>query len=173
MPLTREKKAALIDEISELLEASSIVYLTNFSGLSVSQSNELRGRFFEAGVEYRVVKNTLADRAMEHVDDFDGLRVHLSGPTAIATSEEPAAPARVIKAFREEADVEIPALKVAYVDGALYDAGQIDALAALKSRDELIGDVLGLLLAPIKNVVGSLQAPGRSLAGALETIGEE
>lgn len=170
MALTREQKATLIDEIGEQLEASSIIYLTNFTGLSVTEANDLRGRFFEADVRYRVVKNTLADRAMQGLGTYEELREHMSGPTAIAFSEEPAAPARVIKAFREETDAELPTLKVAYVDGAIYGADELDALAALKSRDELIGDIIGLLLAPIQNVVGSIQAPGRNLAGALQSI---
>lgn len=172
MPLTRKQKAALIDELSEKLEGSSIVYMADFSGLDVTQSNALRGRFYEAGVEFKVFKNTLARLAMERVGGFDELKEHLSGPTALAFSEEPAAPARAIKNFLDEEDAERPQLKAAYIDGALYGAGDLNALAALKSRDELLGDILALLQAPMANIVGALQAPGATLAGAVKSIAE-
>lgn len=173
MPRNRKQKSALIDEISEQLEQAPIIYLTDFSGLSVAQANELRSRFFEADVRYKVVKNTLAYMAMDRAGGYEELREHLRGPTALALSEEPAAPARVIKAFREDTGADRPELKAAYVDGDFYGADQLDALAALKSREELLSDVLGLLLAPMKNVVGALQAPGRNLAGALQSIAEQ
>jgi len=97
---------------------------------------------------------------------------HLSGPTAVALSEEPAAPARVIKAFTKDAGTEKPSLRVAYIDGDLYDGDQLDMLAALKSRDELLGDILGLLMAPMTNVVGALEAQGQNLVGAVKSIAE-
>ena len=172
MPLTRRRKAALIDEISEKLEASPIIYLTDYAGLSVAQANTLRGHFFEAGVDYKVYKNTLISLAIDRVGGFEELREHLSGPTAVAFSEEPAAPARAIKTFLDDADVERPELKAAYIDGALYGAGELDALAALKSRDELIGDILALLQAPMANIVGGLQAQGSTLAGAVKALAE-
>ncbi|MEX0599499.1 MAG: 50S ribosomal protein L10, partial [Rhodothermales bacterium] len=87
--------------------------------------------------------------------------------------EEPAAPARVIKTFTKEAAVDRPELKAALVDGDFYAADTLDVLASLKSKDELIGDILALLAAPIKNVVGAIQAPGRNLAGAIQTIAEK
>ncbi len=173
MALTRKQKAALIDELSSKLETASIVYLADFSGLDVAQSNSLRGRFYEAGVEFKVFKNTLARLAMDRVGGFDDLKEHLSGPTALAFGEEPAAPARAIKSFLDEEDTDRPQLKAAYIDGALYGAGELDALASLKSRDELLGDILALLQAPMANIVGALQAPGATLAGAVKSIAEK
>ncbi len=172
MPLTKKQKAALIDEIAEQLEDASIIYLTNFSGLTVKQSNELRGRLRKANVEYRVCKNTLLQLALDRVGGPAELEEFLSGPTAIAFSDDPAVPARVIKEFREEAELELPELKAAYIEGDLYGADQLDALAALKSREELIGDILGLLLAPARNIVGALQGPGGTLAGAVKSLAE-
>ncbi len=173
MPLTRKKKEALVDEMAETLEGATFVYLTDFSGLDVAQTNALRSRFFEAGVNYTVCKNTLLRLALRRLGGLDALADHLAGPTAVAVSEEPAAPARAIKDFLAEHDTEQPALKVAYIDGALYEDGDLDALAALKSKDELLGDILGLLAAPMANIVGGLQSPGSRLAGALQSMSNE
>lgn len=173
MPLTKEQKAAAVDEITGRLEATPTLYLTNYKGLSVEQVNALRRRFRDSGVEYKVVKNTLLRLAMERVGGFDALYEYLHGPTAVALSDEPAAPARVIKKFTEDEKLELPELKVAYVDGSVYPGDQIDVLASLKSKDELLGDILGLLLAPMSNVIGALQSPGQNLVGALKTIAEK
>jgi large subunit ribosomal protein L10 len=91
----------------------------------------------------------------------------------VALSDEPAAPARVIKQFTGDTRLELPGLKAAFVDGAVYSGDQIDALAALKSKDELLADIIGLLMAPITNVVGALQAPGANLIAILQTIQDE
>ena len=173
MPMTKKDKAAVVDEIAQTLDASTIIYLTDYSGLTVAQANELRNRFRQSGVDYKVYKNTLIRRAMEKLGGFEDLYDHLHGPTAVAFSEEPSAPARVIKKFVQDESVERPELKAAYVDGAFYAADSIDVLASLKSKDELVGDILGLLMAPIKNIVGSIQAPGRNIAGAIQTIAEK
>ncbi len=170
MPLTREQKAAAVEQISGKLEQTPTLYLTDYKGLTVAQANELRRRFRDSGVEFKVIKNTLLRLAMERLGGYDALYEHLSGPTAVAFSEEPAAPARVIKGFLRDADTERPALKVAYVDGSVYLKDQLDVLAALKSKDELLADILGLLRSPMANVVGALQAPGTRLAAILETL---
>lgn len=172
MPLTREQKAEVVDEIEEQIEGTPTIYLTDYQGLTVSESNELRGRFRAADVEYKVMKNTLMRLALERIDGLEELRDHLSGPTAVALSEEPAAPARVIKDFKEDAGTEVPKLKVAYVDGDLYPADALDTLAALKSRSELIGEIVSLLQAPLANVAGALQGQGEQLAGSIQAIAE-
>jgi large subunit ribosomal protein L10 len=172
MPLNRTQKAVVIDEIADQLKDASIIYVTNFSGLTVKQSNELRGRFRSANVDYRVCKNTLLQLAIDKVGDFEELEEHLAGPTAIAFSDDPAIPARIIKDFREEEDLERPELKAAYIEGDLYGADQLDALASLKSREELIGDILGLLMAPAQNIAGALQGPAATLAGGIKTLAE-
>lgn len=173
MPLNRSEKAAIIDEISERFEESSIVYLTNFSGLTVAQSNELRGRFRDADVEYKVCKNTLAQMALDRVGGFDTLKDYLHGPTAIAFSDDPSTPARIIKDFLEDEGVERPELKVAYVEGEIYEGPDaLDALSKLKSREELVGDIVGLLLAPAQNIVGGLTGAGQTLAGAIQTLAD-
>lgn len=173
MPMTKSDKEALVDEIAQTLESRPVVYLTNYSGLSVSQANELRNRFRENGVDYKVYKNTLIRLAMERLGGYDDLLDQLHGPTAVAFSEEPSAPAKVMKKFVSDESVERPELKAAYIDGAYYAADALDVLASLKSKDELLSDILGLLTAPMKNIVGAIQAPGSNLVGAIKSIAEQ
>ena len=170
MPLTREQKAAEVEGITGQVSEIPALYLTDYKGLTVDQINDLRRRFRESGVEYKVVKNTLLRRALEGLGGYENLYDHLHGPTAMALSDEPAAPARVIKDFTADTKLELPELKVAYIDGAIYGGDQIEALAALKSKNELLADVIGLLMAPMSNVIGALQAPGANLAAILEAI---
>lgn len=174
MPKNRAEKAEIIDEIGEKLDEYPILYLTNFSGLTVAQSNDLRGRFREAGVEYQVTKNTLARIALDRLEGMDALEDFFAGPTAVAFSEDPAKPARVIQDFVEEEGVERPELKVAWIEGELYEGPDaLDTLADLKSREELIGEIVGLLLSPAQNVVGGLEGTGQNLAGILKTLSED
>jgi large subunit ribosomal protein L10 len=174
MPKNRAEKAEIIDEIGEKLDEYPILYLTNFSGLTVAQSNDLRGRFREAGVEYQVTKNTLAKIALDRLEGMDALEEFFAGPTAVAFSEDPAKPARVIQNFVEDEDVERPELKVAWIEGELYEgADALDTLADLKSREELIGEIVGLLQSPAQNIVGGLTGAGQNLAGIIESLSEE
>ncbi len=174
MPKNRAEKAEIIDEIGEKLDEYPILYLTNFSGLTVAQSNDLRGRFREAGVEYRVTKNTLAKIALDRLEGMDALEEFFAGPTAVAFSEDPAKPARVIQDFVEDEDVERPELKVAWIEGELYEgADALDTLADLKSREELIGEIVGLLQSPAQNIVGGLTGAGQNLAGIIESLSED
>lgn len=173
MPLTKTQKTAAVAEIVELLKGSPIVYLTDFDGLTVAQVTRLRNEFRENGVRYKVVKNTLLKLAMEEIGGFDGLYGHLSGPTAVALSSEPAAAARVIQKFTKDLNIERPEFKAAYVDGAVYERGSLDVLASLKSREEIVGDIAGLLMSPLRNVVGSLSSAGSTLVAALQTIAEK
>jgi len=172
MPLNKEQKAASVEEISTLLEQSPTVYLTNYSGLTVAQSNELRKRFREAGVKYHVLKNTLVRLAMDRKGGFDGVYEYLNGPTAVAFSEDPSTPARVLKKFLTDQNLQLPELKAAFIDGAVYGGDARDTLTKRESQQELIGDIVGLLLSPAANVVGALQAQGSNLVGILKTISE-
>ena len=172
MALTKEQKTAILEEVHTQLQEANSVYLTNFSGLSVEESNELRGKFKGSNIEYRVIKNTLLKRAMEQIGGYEELYDKLEGPTAVAFSTEPAAPARVIKDFSEASKKDLPALKGAFIDGAIYGADSLDVLASLKSKSELISDILGLLMAPMSNVVGAMQGQGSTLVGAIKTIAE-
>jgi large subunit ribosomal protein L10 len=172
MPMTKTEKETVVAEIAQMLDANTIVYLTNYSGLTVSQADDLRNRFRNAGVSFKVYKNTLVRLAMEERPAYSELLEYLKGPTAIAFGGEPSAPARVIRDFLKDESATRPEVKAVYIDGAFYGEGSLDTLASLKSKDELIGDVVGLLLAPISNVVGKVQAPARNLAAAIREIAD-
>lgn len=173
MAMTRTQKAAEVDAIAEKLEQTPTIYLTNYSGLTVAQANELRGKFREAGVEYKVIKNTLLKLAMDRLGGYEDLYDQLNGPTAVAFTEEPSAPARVIKKFLKEMKSELPSLKGAHVEGAVFDQDALDALARLKSKTEILGEIISLLMSPLTNIVGGLQAQGSTLLGAIKTISEK
>lgn len=171
MPTLAQKKA-VVEEITDDLNNSNAVYITNYSGMSVAQINDLRSEFYEGDIKFKVFKNTLAKRAMDDVGGYEDLYPHLVEQNAFAfVEEELAAPAKVIKKFNEEH--EKPKFKAAIIDGDYYGEDQLETLAAMKSKSEVIGDIVGLLLAPVSNVVSALQAPGKQVAGALETIAEE
>ncbi len=172
MAMTRAQKAEAIQELATKLEETPVIYLTDYVGLTVEQANDLRTAFRKAGVEFRVVKNTLLKRAMESLGGYEELYGTLRGSTAVAFSSEPSAPGKVIKDFLTASKLEIPSLKGAHVDGAIYGEDALDALASLKSKDELLGDVLALLMSPMTTVIGALQAPGATLAGAIKEIAE-
>ena len=172
MALTKTQKAVLIDEMVTLLEDTPTVYLANFAGLSVDESTMLRDQFAENGVEFKVVKNTLLKLAMDKIGGFESLYDHLHGPTAIALSKEPGTPAQVIKKFSKTHN-DLPELKAALVDGSLFDSNSLDVLAALKSKDELLSDIVGLILSPLPNVVGALTSQGSTLVGILKAIAEK
>lgn len=173
MAMTKEQKIAQVENLVGRLQNTSTIYLTNFSGLSVEQVTELRGKFREAGVEYSVIKNTLLKRAMDEIGGYEGLYPHLKGPTAVAFTEDPSGPARVIKKFLAEMKLDLPSLKGAHVEGAVYDEKDLDALARLKSKTEIIGEIVSLLMAPMVNIIGGLQTPGKNIAGAIKTIAEK
>ena len=172
MPLTQQQKREALGAITEQLDAANTVYLTDYQGLTVAQANSLRRAMSAADIDFKVLKNTLLRRAMEQKGGFDDLFDQLNGPTAVALSNDPAAPAKVLKKFLEDNALEIPRFKGAFIDGAIYAEGNLDVLAKLKSKDELIADILGLLLAPITNVASALGAQGAGLASIVKQISE-
>jgi large subunit ribosomal protein L10 len=171
MPTLTEKKA-VVEEITEQLNNSNAVYIANYTGMSVSDMGELRGKFREGNVRFKVYKNTLIKRAMDTIGGYDELYPHLAEQNGFAfVEEELAAPAKVLKDYIKENDK--PKFKAALIDGDYYTEDQLDTLAAMKSKSEVIGDIIGLLMAPMSNVVSGLQAQGGNLAGAIKTIAEK
>jgi large subunit ribosomal protein L10 len=171
--MTREEKAKYIDELTAELTASNIFYLADTAELTVEVVNNLRRRCFQSNIRMKVVKNTLLQKAMDRVDgkDFGNLGETLSGATSIMFSEVGNLPAKLIQEFRKKN--EKPVLKGAYIDEAVFVGdNQLDTLANLKSRDELIGDIIGLLQSPAKNVVSGLTGAGSKIAGILKTLEE-
>lgn len=172
--MTRKEKSKAIKQLAKKFNDSQFFYLTDSSTLTVEQVNKLRGICFEKGVEMKVVKNTLAQKALERADSdkgFEGLYEHLKGPTAVLFTDVSNTPAKVIKEFRKSA--EKPVLKAAYIDTDIYIGDdQIDALASLKSKEELVGEIIGLLQSPAKNVISALTSAGSTISGLLKSLEE-
>ncbi|MGG6231584.1 50S ribosomal protein L10 [Tenacibaculum sp. SDUM215027] len=170
--MTREEKSQVIQDLTAQLADTSTIYLADISGLDATTTSNLRRACFKANVQLAVVKNTLLSKAMEASDkDFGELPDVLKGNTSMLIAEAANAPAKVIKEFRKKSDK--PLLKGAYVEEAVYVGDdQLDALVNIKSREELIGDIITLLQSPAKNVVSALQSGGGKLSGILQTLSE-
>ncbi|MFK5982647.1 MAG: 50S ribosomal protein L10 [Flavobacteriaceae bacterium] len=170
--MTREEKSQVIEVLTTQLTEVNIIYLADISGLNALDTSNLRRACFKANVKLEVVKNTLLEKAMEKSDkDFGELPTTLKGNTSLMFSETGNAPAKVIKEFRKKSDK--PLLKGAYVEEAIYVGDdQLDTLVNIKSKEELIGDVISLLQSPAKNVISALQSGGNKLSGILKTLSD-
>jgi large subunit ribosomal protein L10 len=171
--MTREEKSVVIEELTAQLADNTNIYLTDISGLNAVDTSNLRRACFKANVRLAVVKNTLLEKAMEASDkEFGDLPATLKGNTSVMYSETGNGPAKVIKAFRKKS--EKPLLKGAFIEESIYIGDdQLDALVDIKSREELIGEVIGLLQSPAKNVISALKSSGGALAGILKTLSEK
>ncbi|CAM1347637.1 MULTISPECIES: 50S ribosomal protein L10 [Tenacibaculum] len=171
--MTREDKSQVIQDLTARLADTSIIYLADISALDATTTSNLRRACFKANVELAVVKNTLLSKAMEASDkDFGDLQGVLKGNTSMMIAEVANAPAKVIKEFRKKSDK--PLLKGAFVEESVYVGDdQLDALVNIKSKEELIGDIISLLQSPAKNVVSALQSGGSKLSGILKTLSDK
>jgi large subunit ribosomal protein L10 len=172
--MTREEKGKVIDELAGKFESTPSLYFADGTGMSVQKTDSFRRECFRRGFEYVVVKNTLIEKALErnqHAEqNFNG--TVLKGFTGIIFSEDPKAPAKLLKEF-SKSNNGLPAFKGAIVDKSLFaGAEQLETLVNLKTKNELIGEVIGLLQSPIKNVVSGLTASGSKIAGVLKTLSE-
>jgi len=168
--LKREEKERLVAELHEKFKEVRAVILTDFTGLDVAQLSRLRRQLQERGMEYRVVKNTLLRRASQKTA-LEALAEHFVGPNAIVLSyEDPVLPAKILVDFaKEEPELQI---KAGFVEGRVLEPKDVKALATLPPREVLVGQMVGLLKAPLAMLVGVLQAPMRELVGVLEAIKE-
>ncbi|MCH4823468.1 50S ribosomal protein L10 [Gramella lutea] len=171
--MTREEKSQVIEDLTAQLAGTSTIYLADISGLDAGTTSNLRRACFKADVKLSVVKNTLLAKAMDAADkDFADLPSVLKGNTSIMLSETGNAPAKVIKEFRKKSDK--PLLKGAFVEEAVYVGDDyLETLVNIKSKEEVIGDIVGLLQSPAKNVVSALKSGGGKLAGILKTLSEK
>lgn len=166
------EKQAILNEITENLKNSNGVYITKFTGMTVADSNELRGEFRKGNVFYKVYKNKLMKLVMEDLGGYDDIIPSLKDQNAfVFVDEEISAPAKILKEFTKK--YKKPEFKGALIDGEYYGPDRLEALASMKSKDEIIGDIIGLLLSPATNVVGALTAQGSNIVGALKTIAEK
>jgi len=170
--MTREEKSQVIKDLTAQLTENETIYLADISGLDAGSTSNLRRACFRAGVKLAVVKNTLLKKAMDKSDkDFGELADVLKGNTSLMFSETSNAPAKVIKTFRKKS--EKPLLKGAFIEEAVYIGDdQLNTLVDIKSKDELIGDIIGLLQSPAKNVISALKSSGGKLAGIVKTLSE-
>ncbi len=171
--MTREEKATVIQDLTTQLADSPIIYLADISGLDAGTTSDLRRACFKANIKLAVVKNTLLAKAMEASEkEFGQLPETLKGNTSLMLSEVGNAPAKLIKNFRKKSDK--PLLKGAFVEEAIYIGDEnLDALVSIKSKEEMIGEIIGLLQSPAKNVISGLKSGGGKLAGILKTLSEK
>ena len=170
--MRKEDKSTVIEQIASTLKEYSHFYLAETAALNAEKTSALRRECFKQDIKLMVVKNTLLHKAMESLDvDYSPLYETLKGSTTIMFSNVGNAPAKLIKEFTKTSD--LPALKAAYVEESFYiGANQLDSLVAIKSKNELIADVIALLQSPVKNVVSALQSGGSTIHGVLQTLSE-
>lgn len=174
--MNKEQKAESVKEIKELIESSEAMYFTDFAGLTVEEVNELRKEFYKSDLKYKVVKNTLTVRALKesekysaHIERLDEI---LHGPTSIVFAyKNPVAPAKILKKFADK--IDRPKLKIAIVENEVYDSKQLNSLASLPSKEEIISSILGSLDSPASGIVGSINATMRDLFSVIEEVGRK
>jgi large subunit ribosomal protein L10 len=171
--MTREEKSIIIADLTTILTDNNVIYLADISDLNATDTSNLRRACFKADVKMSVVKNTLLAKAMERSDkDFGDLPSVLHGNTSMMIAKDSKAPALLIKNFRKTSDR--PILKGAYVLESVYVGDeQLDNLVNLKSKEDLIGDVINMLQSPMRNVISALQSGGNTLSGVLKTLSEK
>jgi len=169
--MTKEEKAKYIVDLASELKEANVFYLTDTADLTVEAINTLRRKCFQSNIRLKVIKNTLLEKAMDSIEgkDFGQLRETLSGPTSIMFSEVGNVPAKLIQEFRKKGAK--PVLKGAYINDAVFIGDdQLTVLSSIKSKDEMIGEVIGLLQSPMKNVLSGLNGAGGKIAGILKTL---
>ncbi len=170
--MTKEEKYDLVLALTETMKEYGNFYITDTSDLTVAKVNDIRRKCFDADIKMQVTKNSLIKKAMEaNGGDFGDIYDVLKGSSSILFSKSATAPAKLIKQLRKAGDK--PVLKAAYIDSAVFIGdNQLDTLIKLKSKEQLIGEIIGLLQSPAKNVVSALQSGGNTLAGLVKTLQE-
>ncbi|MBS1747582.1 MAG: 50S ribosomal protein L10 [Bacteroidetes bacterium] len=172
--MNKDQKNEVIEALKEKFNQYNNFYVTNTEALTVEQVGKLRRICFNKNVEMKVAKNTLIKKALESIDAerFSGVYESLNGVTALMFSENPKEPALIISTFRSESKTEKPVLKAAYIDSDVFVGDdQLGTLKTLKSKQDLIGEIIGLLQSPAKNVISGLNA-GNKLAGLVKALEE-
>lgn len=170
--MKKEEKDKIIDQLAEQLSAYKNFYITDTSNLNVETTNRLRRLCFKRGIKMQVAKNTLIHKALQKTgENYENLTDILKGSSTILFAEGGNIPAKLIKEFRKKSDK--PVLKGAFIESSVYIGDdQLDNLANLKTKNELVADIIALLQSPAKNVVSALQSGGSKLAGIVKTLSE-
>jgi large subunit ribosomal protein L10 len=167
--MKRSEKEAIVAEVAERASRAVAMYFADFAKLTVAEETDLRREFRKNGVEYTVVKNTLARKALEQLSGYDRVFDKLVGPTGIAFSyDDPSAPAKIIKKFSEKSGKF--QLKAAIVEKQIYDGSKLEQLASLPTRKEVVASILGSLQSPISGVVGAINAVARDLVSVIDAV---
>tara|TARA_B100000497_G_scaffold91064_1_gene101650 strand:- start:247 stop:768 length:522 start_codon:yes stop_codon:yes gene_type:complete len=172
--MNKNEKQLMIDDLSKRLDDNNVIYITDISDLDAVATSSLRRQCFAKNIKLSVVKNTLLKKAMENVQgkNFTELYDVLPGPTAIMLSDTGNLPAKLIKDFRKKNDK--PILKGAFVEESVYVGDdQLNSLVDIKSKDELLGEIVGLLQSPAKNVISALSSSKNTIAGLVKTLSEK
>lgn len=172
--MKKEDKSAIIKQIESTIQSYAHFYLADIGGLNAAETSELRRTCYKQDIKLVVVKNTLLRSALENAGiQINELQGSLKGATSLLLSNSGNAPAKLIKDFSKTSKSKKPLLKAAYVEESIYvGENQLDTLVAIKSKYELLGEVIGLLQSPAKNVVSALQTGGNTIHGLLKTLGE-
>jgi len=170
--MNKEEKYDLVLALTEQMKEFGNFYITDTSNLTVAKVNDIRRQCFENEITMQVTKNSLIKKAMDNIEgDFAPLYDVLKGSSSILFSKSATAPAKLIKKLRKKGDK--PVLKAAYIDASLFIGdNQLDTLVNLKSKEQLVGEIIGLLQSPAKNVISALQSGGNILAGVVKTLQE-
>ena len=170
--MTKEEKHELVIALTEQMKEYGNFYITDTSNLTVAKVNDIRRKCFESDITMKVAKNSLIQKAMEAAGgDYSPMFDVLKGSSSILFSKSATAPAKLIKQLRKKSDK--PILKAAYIDSSVFIGDkQLDTLVNLKSKEQLIGEIIGLLQSPAKNVISGLQSGGNKLAGIVKTLQE-
>jgi len=170
--MNKEEKYDLVLALTEQMKEFGNFYITDTSNLTVAKVNDIRRKCFESDITMKVTKNSLIKKAMDNIEgDFTPLYDVLKGSSSIFFSKSATAPAKLIKALRKKGDK--PVLKAAYIDSSIFVGdSQLDTLINLKSKEQLVGEIIGLLQSPAKNVISALQSGGNILAGVVKTLQE-
>ena len=172
--MNREEKHELVSALQEKMQEFGNFYIADTSSLSVEKVNNIRRKCFESDIEMKVAKNSLIKIAIEGLEgDSSEIFTALKGQSAILFSKVGNGPAKLIKSLRKGKGNDKPVLKAAYIDSSIYVGyNHLDALVSLKSREQLIGDIVGLLQSPAKNVISALKSGGGIIAGIVKTLQE-
>ncbi len=170
--MTREEKNQIVEELVSVLSSTGSFYIIDIGTLNSEKTSKLRRLCYNRQVQLKVAKNSLIKKALERIEgDYSEMIPAMKGSSAVMIAEIPNVPAKLIKEFRKESDR--PVLKAASIDGGIYVGdNQLDSLAALKSKNELVGDVVGLLQSPMQSVISGLKGQGGKIAGILKTLEE-
>lgn len=170
--MERSQKEQIVAEVAEIVGRARGMFFTDFTGLTVGQATELRREFRKSGIEYRVVKNTLIRKALEHITGYDRVYPGLAGPTGVAFAfDDPVAPAKIIQKFSEKH--KKLSLKVCVVEHQVYAGSKLEELARMPTRPELMASILGSIQSPIAGVPNTLHAILRDLVSVIDELGKK